>query len=254
MTSTPNLAPLLVSLRLTPEQQELIRDRTGLTLPTLPYESAAPFARYRFAGIELRVNRGVFSPSPATERAVNQVLEVARGYENPLIVEAGTGCGAVALAVAARLPEASVIATEISQPAVDCARRNRNRLGLRNVSVRRGSLLSPVPKRLRGKISVIVANLPYIPPRLRDSAEGFFPAGTAIGLGEDGLDLVRDAAREAREFLQPGGSLVLQLAGFQWKPFGEELRLLGYEVPPISLPIADAPMAHRVFWPGASSD
>ena len=90
MTSTPNLAPLLVSLRLTPEQQELIRERTGLTLPTLPYESAASVARYQFAGIELRVNRGVFSPSPATERAVSLVLEVARGYSHPLIVEIGT--------------------------------------------------------------------------------------------------------------------------------------------------------------------
>jgi release factor glutamine methyltransferase len=254
MTSTPNLAPLLVSLQLTPEQQELIRERTGLTLRTLPYESAAAVARYRFAGIELRVNRGVFSPSPATERAVGLVLEVARGYSHPLVVEVGTGCGAVALAVAAALPDASVIATEISKTAVECARRNRDRLRLRNVSFRCGSLLAPVPKRLRGKISVIVANLPYIPPDLRDSAEGFFPAGTAIGLGEDGLDLVRDVAKGAGEFLQPGGSLVLQLAGFQWTQFGEELRGLGYEVPPTSVAIANAPTAHRVFWPGAGAD
>ena len=251
MTAPSNLAPLLVSLQLTPEQQELIRKRTGLTMPTLPYESAASVARYQFAGIELRVNRGVFSPSPATERAAALVLEVARGYENPLIVEVGTGCGAVALAVAATLPQASVIATEISQPAVECARRNRDRLRLRNVSLRRGSLLSPVPKRLRGTIPVIVANLPYIPPQLRDSAEGFFPVGTAIGLGDDGLDLVREVARTARVFLQPGGSLVLQLAGFQWQPFGDELRRLGYEVPPINIPIANAPVPHRAFWSGA---
>jgi len=251
MTSTPNLAPLLVSLRLTPEQQELIRERTGLTLPTLPYESAASVARYQFAGIELRVNRGVFSPSPATERAVSLVLEVARGYSHPLIVEIGTGCGAVALAVAAALQDASIIATEISEAAIECARRNRDRLRLRNVTLRRGSLLAPVPKQLRGHIPVIVANLPYIPPSLRDSAEGFFPAGTAIGMGEDGLGLVREAARTARTFLQPGGSLVLQLAGFQWQAFGDELRALGYEVPAISISIANAPTAHRVFWPRA---
>ena len=250
MTSASNLAPLLVALRLTPEQQELIRQRTGLTVPTLPYESAAPVARYQFAGIELRVDRGVFSPSPATERAVGLVLEVARDYRNPLIVEVGTGCGAVALAVAARLPEASLIATEISELALDCARRNRDRLRLRNVSLRHGSLLSPVPKRLRGQISVIVANLPYIPPNLRESAEGFFPEGTAIGLGEDGLDLIRAISTAARDFLQRGGSLVLQLAGFQWPPFTQELRRLGYEVADVPVEFANAPLAHRVFWPG----
>jgi len=252
MTSSTNLAPLLVALRLTPEQQELIRERTGLTVPTLPYESAAPVARYQFAGIELLVDRGVFSPSPATERAVGLVLEVARSYANPLIIEVGTGCGAVALAVATALSQASVIATEISHAALECARRNRDRLRLRNVSLRRGSLLSPVPKRLRGQASVIVANLPYIPPRLRESAEGFFPDGTAIGLGEDGLELIRDVAKGARDFLQPGGSLVLQLAGFQWPPFTEELRRLGYEVPVIDIQHANAPLAHRVSWPGAA--
>ena len=250
MTSASNLAPLLVALQLTPEQQELIRERTGLTMPTFPYESAAPVARYQFAGIELRVNRGVFSPSPATERAVDMVLDVARSYSSPIIVEVGTGCGAVALAVAAKLPDATLIATEISAEALECARRNRDRLRIRNVSFRHGSLLSPVPKRLRGQIPVMVANLPYIPPELSESARRFFPEGTAIGLGVDGLDLIRDVARGAREFLQPGGSLVLQLAGFQWAPFTEELRQMGYEVPSPVVQFANTPLAHRVFWPG----
>jgi release factor glutamine methyltransferase len=251
MTASSNLAPLLVSLQLTPEQQELIRERIGVTVPALPYESSASVARYPFAGLELRVNRGVFSPSHASERAVKLAVDAAADDPHPQIIEVGTGCGAISLAIAVALPASSVIATEISETAIRCARLNRDRLRLRNVMFRRGSLLSPVPQRLRGQASVIVANLPYIPPRFRDSAGGFFPPGTAMGVGDDGLELVRQTARDARKLLRTGGTLVLQLAGFQWEQFIHELRTLGYAVQPLGTHSPNAPAVEKVVWPGA---
>lgn len=250
MTQTMDHPSLFVPLQLTPEQRELIRQRTGLTIATLPVEADVAVVRCRFAGITLRVNRGVFTPSATTERLFELVREAVIGQRRPVIVDVGTGCGAVALALAAALPRASIFATEISETALACARRNRDRLRLHNVTVRGGSLLSPLPRRIRGKVSAIAANVPYVPPRLTEALGHTFPAGTAIGFGADGLDLVREVARSARNYLVPGGSLVLQLAGYQWEPFSDELRALGYEVTRTDQPAPNAPVARRVHWSG----
>src|SRR5213076_1824983 len=127
------------------QQREQIFQRTGITLATLPYESDASTVRYPFGGIILHVVRGVFTPTPASERLLHLVREAVDGRDRPTIIDAGTGCGAVALAAAAAMPNASIYGTEISELAVRCARRNRRRLGLRHVQLRCGSILEPVP-------------------------------------------------------------------------------------------------------------
>jgi release factor glutamine methyltransferase len=101
-----------------------------------------------------------------------------------------------------------------------------------------------------GKVAVVVANAPYVPPPLADGVERAFPEGSAIGRGKDGLDLVRELAATARKFLMPGGSLVLQLADFQWVGFDTELVALGYGGPELQHQAIDAPVAGRVVWPG----
>jgi release factor glutamine methyltransferase len=168
------------------------------------------------------------------------------------VVDVGTGCGAVALALSAALPRATVLAIDTSEAAVACARRNRDRLRLRNVSIRRGSLLTPAPRRLRGRVAVIAGNLPYLPPELGEAALRTFPPGTALGLGRDGLDLPRELAATARDFLVAGGSLVLQMADFQWPPFSDELRSLGYDAPVLHDPLPKRPVVGRARWPGWS--
>jgi len=243
-------SPLFVPLQLTPEQRELIRQRTGITIAMLPFEASVPVVRRRFAGITLRINRGVFTPSATTERLFELVIDSVAGRRRPVIVDVGTGCGAVALALAAALPRATIIASEISEAALACARRNRDRLGLRNVTIRGGSLLSPLPRRLRGKVSAIAGNIPYVPPGLSEAVRQSFPAGTAIGPGGDGLDLVRELARSARDFLLPDGALVLQLAGFQWEPFTAELRDLGYDVPRALETPTNTPVVAAMRLPG----
>jgi release factor glutamine methyltransferase len=250
MQQTMDHSPLFVPLQLTPEQRELIRQRTGITIATLPFEATVSVVRRRFAGITLRIDRGVFTPSATTERLFELVADSVAGRRRPVIVDVGTGCGAVALALAAALPRASIIASEISETALACARRNRDRLGLRNVTIRGGSLLSPLPRRLRGRVSAIAANIPYVPPGLSEAVKHSFPPGTAIGPGTDGLDLVRELARNARDFLIPGGALVLQLAGFQWQPFSAELRDLGYGISRPVQPPPNAPVVAAIHYPG----
>jgi len=79
-----------------------------------------------------------------------------------------------------------------------------------------------------------------------------FPEGTALGLGTDGLDLQRELASAARDFLVPGGSLVLQLVDFQWPAFTRDLRKLGYDEPVLRDPQVRRPVVGRIRWPGRS--
>jgi len=250
MKTNQDGAPLLLRVQLTDDQARHVLDQTGQSVSAILYESAAPEVRCSFGGIPLRVPRGVFVPAPTTEHLLHAAIDAASAFARPTIVDVGTGSGAVALATANALPRASVVATDVSTLALRAARANRKRLRLRNVRFVRGSLLAPLPRRLRGKVAVIVANVPYVPPPLADSVERIFPEGTAIGSGKDGLDLVRELAATARKFLIPGGSLVLQLADFQWAGFGNELMALGYEAPELQHEATGAPVAGRVVWPG----
>jgi release factor glutamine methyltransferase len=184
---------------------------------------------------------------------LDAALGAAAQWPDPFLIDVGTGCGAVALAAARKLPTATIYATDISEIALRSARENRARLGARNVRFIRGSLLSPIPKRFQGKAAVIVANVPYVPPRLSAAFAGAFPADSAIGVGEDGLGLVRDLAANARSFLAPGGSLVLQLADFQWASFTPELTALGYAPPELSKQSGAGPVAGRLTWKSASA-
>ena len=164
-----------------------------------------------FGGLELVTEPGRVMVPRATslglvERALSHI-----GDEPAVVVDVGTGSGAVALAIAEAAPRALVWATDIRSEAVALARRNALRLGLGDrVRVRRGDLLEPVP----GRVDVIVANLPYLPWRER----AFHPdlAGEpedAVFASGDGLALYRRLIADAPSHLVPGGLVALQLRG-----------------------------------------
>jgi methylase of polypeptide subunit release factors len=100
---------------------------------------------------------------------------------------------------------------------------------------------------------VILANVPYMPPRMTEAARSTFPEGTAIGLEEDGLGLPRQLAAKARDYLRPGGSLLFQLAGFQWEDFAQELQTLGYDAPQLESGEQNAPIIGCATWAGSRS-
>jgi release factor glutamine methyltransferase len=181
-----------------------------------------------FAGLDLQVDPGVFHPRAISERLVRLGIRLLENRSRPVLVDAGTGCGAVGLAVARAIPGAQVHATDISGRAVRCARRNRRRLGLTNVRLRRGSLLEPLPPGVRGRVAVVLSNVPYVPV-LGDLPEvEWAPRETFEGSGPDGADLLRDLARQATKVLESGGWLVIQLADAQWDHLADEFAALGY--------------------------
>ena len=184
--------------------------------------------RTRFAGSEFVSGYGVFLPRAISEALATSTADAMADREHPVIVEVGTGCGAVGLALAARLPGAQIHAVDTSRRALWWARINRPPRMIRRVHFHRGSLLEPVPEHLRGRVHAIVANVPYVPAALW--GEGWTSSrGTVIGSEDDGLGLYRSLMRQARTVLVPGGRIAFQLGRDQWSSFAAEILDLGYE-------------------------
>jgi release factor glutamine methyltransferase len=148
-----------------------------------------------------------------TPRAASeQLVAAARGVlgDRPArVVDVGTGSGALAIAIAAELPNAFVWATDTSPEAVALARDNVRRYGLDSqIAVREGDLLEPVP----GPVDLVVANLPYLP-----AAEApFHPdlaaePDSAVFAPGDGLDPYRRLLEACGDRLSMDGAVALQL-------------------------------------------
>ena len=187
-----------------------------------PRIGAAP-SRTRFAGLELDGGPGVFVPRRMSEPLVGLAIE--RLAAGDVMVEAGTGCGAVALAVARSRPDAEIHAVDTSAEAVRWARRNAARLGLDRVRFHRGSLLEPLPPGVAGRVGVIVSSVPYVAPGRWGDRDRY---GAVEGAGADGLDLQRALAAQAIPALRPGGFLLQQLGAGQWSGLAEELGRMGF--------------------------
>src|SRR5262245_35651867 len=163
-----------------------------------------------FGGLELVTSPFVMTPRETSTGLVACATEHLGG-EPGVVVDVGTGSGAIALAIANAAPRASVWATDTSPAAVELAMLNARRAGLGGrVAVRRGDLLEPFP----GRVDVIVANLPYLPldERARHPDLENEPLGAVFAEG-DGLGLVRRLVASARRRLTPDGLLAIQLRG-----------------------------------------
>ncbi|WP_406859471.1 putative protein N(5)-glutamine methyltransferase [Streptomyces sp. HUAS MG47] len=170
----------------------------------LPLEQVVGWAA--FSGLRIAVDPGVFVPRRRTEFLVGSAVGLAR--PGAVCVDLCCGSGAAAAVLLSAVPDAEVHASDVDPAAVRCARRNVEPRGGR---VYEGDLFGPLPRELRGRVEVLVANVPYVP-----SAEvGLLPAEAreheplvALDGGADGLDVLRRVAAEADAWLAPGGSLL----------------------------------------------
>jgi release factor glutamine methyltransferase len=178
----------------------------------------------------LEVSRDVLIPRPDTETVVENVVQLARsvpGFEAPRVLDLCTGSGAIALAVASRLKNATVVATDVSASALEVARRNSQRLGLADrIVFLCGDLFAALEGHAEGRpFDLILANPPYIPSadiaRLDASVREFEPH-LALDGGADGLDFHRIILRESDVRLRPGGRLYLEIQ-FDQGPSAVEL-------------------------------
>jgi release factor glutamine methyltransferase len=168
-----------------------------------------------FRRLELSVGPGVFVPRPETELVAERAMQLLP--EGGTVVDVGTGSGAIALSIAGERPDACVWATESSLEALSYAHRNRRALGLA-VELVHCDLLSGLPVGLTGRIDVCVSNPPYVPPEERS----LLPRDVvdhephaALFSGGGGLDVLRRIAGGARDWLRPGGGLVVEIGDRQ---------------------------------------
>jgi release factor glutamine methyltransferase len=209
------------SLRLYAEPERRVAPREAKRLRNLVERRVLhePLAyilhRCEFCGIELHIDRRVFIPRPETEYLVEKMVECVRQCSSwstqVTIADIGTGCGAIAVNLALGLPQARILATDISVPALQLARLNCRRHGVESrVELLHGSLLTP----LLNTVDAIVANLPYVTNRelrtLDPQIVDFEPI-VAIAGGDDGLGDLRLLLAQASEKLRPGGCIVLEI-------------------------------------------
>jgi len=178
-----------------------------------------------FRDLVLRVDPRVLVPRPDTETVVERALAHVHDLPEPLVLDIGTGSGAIALAVASEHPGARVVATDISADALALAAENRARAGLESrVELVLGHLVAG----LRGPFDLVVSNPPYVPPEEWDSLPPeirlYEPYEAVVGTGQ--TDAI---ARRAREVLRPGGWLVLESYDTRAPDVAAGLRALGYE-------------------------
>jgi len=196
--------------------------------------SRMPLARIlgwqRFRGLDLRVHPGVFlargHAEAVAQAAIDEVERLSTHVRHPLVVDLCTGSGAIALAVAVEKPAARVIGVDFSAAAVDLATVNNAALSSPLLSVERGDATAETTLRdHNGRVDVVVANPPYIPPSgvpREPEVRAHDPASALFGGGDDGLDTARGMVATAARLLRPGGLLVLEHADVQ----GAQVRAL----------------------------
>jgi release factor glutamine methyltransferase len=184
--------------------------------------------------LELVVDENVLIPRPETEHLVDWVLEELRPPPAPPmhVLDVGTGCGAIALAVKRARNDVDVVGVDLWEEVLAVARANADALGL-EVQLSRSDLLDGVSAPAGGW-TAIVANLPYVPsadvdeaqPEVRD-----FEPRVALDGGADGLDLIRRLVRGtgAQGVLAQGGGLYLEVGSGQAEMVAELMRRAGYE-------------------------
>ncbi len=180
----------------------------------------APFAyavgRAAFRHLTLDVDERVLIPRQETEVLVDEVLGRLADAPGGIVVDVGTGSGAIALALASEGAFERVIGTDVSTDALEVARANAAHLGpaLRAaVEFRHGAFLAPVDD-MRGQLRAVVSNPPYIayheaaalPAGVRD-----WEPALALFAGADGMAAIAAIVRDAPALLAPGGLLALEV-------------------------------------------
>ncbi len=225
-----------------PEAEWLICDLLGISRTDLYLRSAEPFPgghlprlqemlNERVAGRPLQYILGytefygrrficderAMIPRPETEVLVEQVIKFVReelsAPDSPIALDLGTGCGIIAITLAAELPEFTVLATDVEKPALALARENAQRLGVaRRIQFSQMSLFDGIAE--RSQFSAICANPPYISiadKGLLQTEVVDYEPHRALFAPHDGLSVIRTIIAEAGKFLIPGGLFALEI-------------------------------------------
>ena len=196
--------------QLTPEEQARYDGLVDRRLRSEPIQYI--LGQQEFYGLLLRVTPAVLIPRPETEHLVETVLGLLPNDRPLRILDAGTGSGAIAIALAANLPLAGVTAVDLSPPALAVATENARRHDLQErIHFFQSDLLSSV---VGQRFDAIVSNPPYIPemdrqslhPQVRDHEPAL-----ALFAGDKGMEVYERLIPQAHAALEPDGLLALEI-------------------------------------------
>jgi len=162
-----------------------------------------------FCGLTFLCDKRAMVPRPETEELVELLKSEIQNPESK-IVDVGTGSGVIALSLAAKFPEAEILAVDISEDALALARENAARLSFADrIRFLKRNLLEDV----EGSFDLIVANLPYVSTQDRHtlSREVLHDPAVAVFANGRGDELVRELIAQAPSRLSPGGVLALEI-------------------------------------------
>ena len=203
-----------LELSLTPEQQKQLDDSLSR------FENGEPFpyilGHWEFLGLDFDVTPDVLIPRPETELLVEKAI--AWLQESPVrrtVADIGTGSGAIAVSIAANIPDTHILATDISHAALEVARKNAQKFNIADrIDFIECDILPqhPDPFPTESHFDLMCANLPYIPT---DTLQGLPIYGReptlALDGGADGLDLFRRLMNIAPDWLAPNALILLEI-------------------------------------------
>jgi release factor glutamine methyltransferase len=201
-------------------QQELNALEEGIPLPYV-------LGSWEFYGLSFAVTPDTLIPRPETELLVEKALDwIKPQQESCLVIDIGTGCGCIAIALAKNNPLVTVLAIDISYPALKIARKNViQHEVVDRVKLLQADLIPPVS----GHFDLICANLPYIPTQTLQNLEisGREP-DLALDGGPNGLYFICKLIEEAKVYIAPGGILLIEIESSQ----GEKIQNLALQAFP----------------------
>ncbi len=191
-----------------------------------------------FWGLALQVTPDVLIPRPETEILVEEALTHLKNpaaASSPVILDVATGSGCIALALAKELPEAKILASDLSWPALQVAKENTRSLNFTGrITFIQADLLSPFktrnPMRTGFVADLIICNPPYISenewkdlqPEVRDHE----PRLALVG-GSNGMQLCQLILQQAEPLLSPGGKLLMEIGYCQSRPLTQWIEQSG---------------------------
>lgn len=201
-------------LTLTTEQQKQLDD----SLIRLGRGESFPYVlgHWEFFGMDFDITPDVLIPRPETELLVERAI--AWLQESPVrrtVADVGTGSGVIAVSIAVNVPDAVILATDISADALTVAKKNAKKFDVEHrIEFVQCDLLPSKPELFTTEqhLDLICANLPYIPTgTLRDLPVYGREPSLALDGGEDGLDLIRRLLNIGPEWLAPNGMILLEI-------------------------------------------
>jgi release factor glutamine methyltransferase len=205
--------------------------------------------RREFWSLDLMVTPDVLVPRPETELLVERALELRGAAPELAVLDLGTGCGAIALALARERPGWRVTAADVSPAALVLARANAAALGLDRIELLAGSWFEPVVGR---RFDLVVANPPYVAqddPALRGPELRYEPR-LALTPGPDPFAALRILVAQAPEHLAPRGVLLLEHGATQAPQLAEMLVARGFGHVRSRCDLAGHERVTEAEWPG----